>query len=70
MLTLQRFKTIRLIIGILVVSFGLSVVFHALDSYAHGGATIQKTVVTITTVQTSNDSSKMLRCPVESCDYY
>ena len=36
MLTLQHFKTMRLIIGVLVVGFGLSVVFQALDAYGHG----------------------------------
>ncbi len=36
MLTLQHFKTTRLIVGVLVVSFGLSVVFHALDVHGHG----------------------------------
>ena len=48
MLTLQRFKTMRLIVGVLVAVFGLSVVFHALDAYADGTAAIQRTITDTT----------------------
>ena len=62
MLTLQHFKTMRLIIGVLVVIFGLSVVFHALDAYGHGSSQPQKTVHTVITSQSRSSTNRVSKC--------
>ena len=62
MLTLQRFKTMRLIVGVLVAVFGLSVVFHALDAHGHGSSQPQKTVYTVITSQTKDSKDYYKKC--------
>ena len=63
MLTLQRFKTMRLIFGLVVV-FGMSVVFHALDAHGHGAATTQKMETISITRANSDSSDSTVLCPV------
>ena len=63
MLTLQRFKTMRLIVRVLVVVFGLSVVFHALDVYGHGTADGQRTLVNTDTDSDHDEIRKPETCP-------
>ena len=62
MLTLQHFKTMRLIVGVLVVVFGLSFVFHALEAYGDGAAVKQKTVTTELVDRSSRTSSAHKKC--------
>ncbi len=66
MLTLQRFKTMRLIVGVLIVGFGLSVVFHALDVHGHGSSQPQKTVYTVITSEKKDSKDYYKKCKV--CD--
>ena len=65
MLTLQHFKTMRLIVGLVVV-FGLFVVFHALDAHGHGSSQPQKTVYTVMTSEKKDSKDYYKKC--KACD--